>query len=123
MAFLTLLFNDRLYMMVSELETDHGYVDLSLIVRPDMRRFQALDLVLEFKYLGLKELGLTGEQVRGTTREVLANRPAVVAKLAEAAEQARRYGATLRERYGLSDLRAFAVVALGVERLVWQAVE
>ena len=50
-AFLTLLFNDRLYMMVSELETDRGYVDLSLIVRPDMRRFHALDLMLEFKYL------------------------------------------------------------------------
>ena len=32
-AFLTLLFNDRLYMMVSQLETDRGYVDLSLIVR------------------------------------------------------------------------------------------
>ena len=122
MAFLTLLFNDRLYMMVSEIETDHGYVDLSLIVRPDMRRFQALDLVLEFKYLGLKELGLTSEQVRGTPREALAQRPAVVAKLAEAAEQARRYGATLRDRYGLTDLRAFAVVALGVERLVWQTV-
>jgi hypothetical protein len=50
-AFLTLLFNDRLYMIVSELETDRGYVDLSLIVRPDMRRFHALDLMLEFKYL------------------------------------------------------------------------
>ena len=88
-----------------------------------MRRFQALDLVLEFKYLGLKELGLTGEQVRGTSREVLAQHSAVAAKLVEAAEQARRYGATLRERYGLSDLRAFTVVALGVERLVWQTVE
>ena len=28
-AFLTLLFNDRLYMMVSELEMDRGYVDLA----------------------------------------------------------------------------------------------
>ena len=30
-AFLTLLFDDRLYMMVSETEMDHGYIDLSLI--------------------------------------------------------------------------------------------
>jgi hypothetical protein len=123
MAFLTLLFNDRLYMMVSELETDRGYVDLSLIVRPDMRRFQALDLVLEFKYLGLRELGLSGEQVREMMWEELATLPAVAAKLTEAAEQARRYGAALRDRYHPTDLRAFAVVALGVERLVWQAVE
>ena len=48
-AFLTLLFDDRLYMMVSENEINHGYSDLSLIVRPDMRRFQVLDILLEFK--------------------------------------------------------------------------
>ncbi len=29
----------------------------------------------------------------------------------------------MRDRYGLTDLRAFAVVALGVERLVWRAVK
>jgi hypothetical protein len=122
MAFLTLLFNDRLYMMVSELETERGYMDLSLIVRPDMRHFQALDLVLEFKYLSLKDLGLTGEQVRAQPREALAILPTVALKLDEAADQARRYGAALRERYGLRDLRAFAVVALGLERVVWRAV-
>jgi len=119
-AFLTLLFDDRLYMAVSELETDRGYADLALILRPDMRRFQALDLLLEFKYLGLKELGLSGEQVRAHSRESLAALPAVAAKLDEAAAQAADYGATLRARHGLKDLRAFAVVALGVERLVWR---
>ena len=119
-AFLTLLFDDRLYMAVSELETDRGYADLALIVRPDLRRFQALDLLLEFKYLGLKELGLTGEAVRAQPREALAALPAVAAKLDEAAAQAQGYGAALRGRYGLADLRAFAVVALGVERLVWR---
>lgn len=120
-AFLTLLFDDRLYMAVSELETYRGYADLALILRPDRRRFQALDLLLEFKYLSLKELGLTGEQVRAQSRESLAILPAVVAKLDAATVQAADYGATLRARHGLSDLRAFAVVALGVERLVWRA--
>ena len=122
-AFLTLLFDDRLYMMVSELEADRGYVDLSLIVRPDMRRFQALDLLLEFKYLSLKDLELTGEQVREKTQEALAVLPLVKAKLTEADDQARRYGAALQTRYGFTDLRAFAVVALGLERIVWRAVE
>ncbi|CAK0777707.1 AAA-ATPase-like protein [Gammaproteobacteria bacterium] len=122
MAFLTLLFNDRLYMMVSEIETGHGYADLSLIVRPDMRRFEALNLVLEFKYLSLKDLGLSGKEVKETNREELAVLPAVVAKFNEADEQARRYGNTLIERYGLSKLHAFSVVALGLERLVWRAV-
>jgi len=121
-AFLTLLFDDRLYMVVSELETERGYADLALIVRPDMRRFQALDLLLEFKYLSLNALGLSGEQVQAESREALVLRPAVAAKLDEAEAQARDYGETLTRRHGLSDLRAFAVVALGVERLVWRAV-
>jgi hypothetical protein len=121
-AFLTLLFEDRLYLVVSELETERGYADLALILRPEMRRFAALDLLLEFKYLSLKDLGLTGEQVRAEAREVLVERPAVAAKLDEAEVQARAYGATLGERYGLHQLHAFAIVALGFKRLVWRVV-
>ena len=122
-AFLTLLFDNRLYMAVSELETGRGYVDLALIVRPDMRRFQARDLLLEFKYLSLKALGLSGAQAREQSREALMQHPAVAAKLDEAEAQARDYGGTLIRRHGLADLRAFAVVALGVERLVWRALD
>lgn len=121
-AFLTLLFDDRVYMMVSETEMDHGYVDLSLIVRPDMRRFQALDLLLEFKYISLPDLKLTGEQARGKTREELVALPKIEEKLREATDQARRYGAALRDRHGLDDLRLFAVVGVGLERVVWRAV-
>jgi hypothetical protein len=72
---MTLLFNDNLYMMVSEIEVDHGYADLALILRPDARKYQALDLLLEFKYLGLKELGLSGEQLRQLSHEQLAALP------------------------------------------------
>ena len=121
-AFLTLLFDDRLYMVVSELETERGYADLALILRPDMRQFQALDLVLEFKYLGLKELGLTGEQVRSTPREKLVQDSAVIARLDAGEAQARDYGNTLIARHGLNTLHTFAVVALGFERLVWRSV-
>ena len=121
-AFLTLLFDDRLYMAVSELETGRGYADLALILRPDRRRFQALDLLLEFKYLSLQALNLSGAQVREQPRAALAELPAVAAKLDEAEAQARDYGGVLIKRHGLSDLRAFAVVALGVERLVWRVV-
>ncbi|MFO7640639.1 MAG: AAA family ATPase, partial [Candidatus Competibacteraceae bacterium] len=84
--------------------------------------FQALDLLLEFKYLSLKDLGLTGEQAREKTREELIALPVVAAKLNEAEAQARRYGAALRERYGLTDLRSFAVVGMGLERVVWRVV-
>lgn len=121
-AFLTVLFNDRIYMMVSETEVDHGYVDLSLIVRPDMRQFNALDLVLEFKYLSLKELGLSGEQIKAKTQAELEALPAVAARLDEAIDQAQRYCLALQQRYGLSTVHGFAVVGIGLKRLVYRRV-
>jgi hypothetical protein len=110
-------------MAVSELETERGYVDLALIVRPDKRRFQVLDLLLEFKYLSLKELNLTGEQVRERSREALTELAPVAKKLNEAEAQARAYGVALKERYGFAELHAFAVVALGLERVVWRTLK
>ncbi|MCO5760187.1 MAG: ATP-binding protein [Chromatiaceae bacterium] len=122
LAFLTLLFDDRLYMMVSETEMDHGYIDLSLIVRTDQRMTQALDLLLEFKYVSLKDVNLTGEQVREQSQEELAALPAVQTALQAAGNQAQRYGAALSKRYGLTDLRLLAVVGIGLERVVWRTV-
>ena len=109
-------------MVVSELETERGYADLALILRPDMRRVHALDLLLEFKYVSLRELAMTGDQVRAVPREELAAHSTVAVRLNEAESQARDYGATLIQRHGLKTLHAFAVVALGVERLVWRPV-
>ena len=42
-AFLTLLFNDTLYIMESEAETERGHADLTMIVRPDRRQYRILD--------------------------------------------------------------------------------
>ncbi|MTW21327.1 AAA family ATPase [Allochromatium palmeri] len=67
----------------------------------------------------LQEVGRPRPLCRTPARD-LAARPAVAARLDEAAEQARRYGATLRKRYDLTDLRILAVVAIGLERLVWR---
>ncbi len=121
-AFMTLLYNDHLYMMVSETETRRRYADLSLIVRPDMRRFQALDLVLEFKYVKLTETGLTAEQVRASTAKLLAGLSKVSDRLAEAESQAREYMHDLQQRYPEAQLHGFAVVAIGFERLLWSKV-
>lgn len=68
-----------------------------ILERLDRRAVKALDLLFEFKYVSLAQLKLDGEQVR-------------------------RYGAALTERYGLTDLRLYAVVGVGLERVVWQAV-
>ncbi|MGB4497949.1 MAG: PD-(D/E)XK nuclease domain-containing protein [Methylococcaceae bacterium] len=118
-AFMTLLFNDNIYMMLSEAETDRGYVDLSLIVRPDMRQFQALDLVLEFKYIGLKELAMKGAELKALPQNELSKLPLVKSKLDEATAQATDYAKSLSDCYRLDRIRAFSVVALGFERVVW----
>ncbi|MBU0655029.1 MAG: AAA family ATPase [Gammaproteobacteria bacterium] len=121
-AFLTLLFNDTYYIMDSETALQRRYSDLTLIVRPNMRQYPALlDMVLEFKYLGLKELGVSAEQVRGMSRAELQQLPLVVTALQDATQQLQQYRAVLVEKYREPQrLRCLAVVALGFERLVWE---
>uniref|UniRef100_UPI000AA67853 AAA family ATPase n=1 Tax=Candidatus Thiosymbion oneisti TaxID=589554 RepID=UPI000AA67853 len=62
-AFLVILFSDTFYIMDSETAIDTGYADLSMIVRPDMRRYQLLDHLLEFKYVPLKALNMSSEEL------------------------------------------------------------
>lgn len=120
-AFMTLLYNDNLYMMISETESNRRYVDLSLIVRPDKRQFKALDLVIEFKYLSLEQLKLNGEQLKALSVEQLHALPLVAEKRVQALQQARDYVDSLQLQYPQAKLHGFAVIALGFERIVWQA--
>ncbi|RLC62571.1 MAG: hypothetical protein DRI48_09435, partial [Chloroflexi bacterium] len=122
-AFLSLLFNDILYVMDSEPELGRGYADLTMIIRPDIRRFELLDVLLEFKYLSLDALGLTGEEVREMSRDELRSLPAVDEKLAEARVRLTKYRPVLEAKYGDAlRLHTYAVVSLGFERLVWKEV-
>nr|VFK66646.1 MAG: PD-(D/E)XK nuclease superfamily protein [Candidatus Kentron sp. UNK]VFK72135.1 MAG: PD-(D/E)XK nuclease superfamily protein [Candidatus Kentron sp. UNK] len=119
-AFLIVLFSDTFYIMDSETAIDKGYADLSMIIRPDMRKYQLLDHLLEFKYISLKELGLSGQEIKAKSREELQTLLPVREKLDEATVQLARYRAILKEVYGKKlRLHTHAVVALGLERLVW----
>jgi hypothetical protein len=124
--FLTLLFEDRLYTMISETRAGGDYADLTMILRPDVREqySQFWDILIEFKFVKLNKLGLSGSDVQSLSWDELAAMPLVQEKLKEAVDQLEGYrqklldsqnGAALR-------LRAFAVVAVGFERLVWQLV-
>jgi hypothetical protein len=120
LAFMMLLYNDHLYMMVSETESGRRYVDLSLIVRPDMRQFQALDLVLEFKYLSLAKLGMSAEQLKAMDVDQLIALPLVAEAFTEAQQQGQVYMQTLAQQYPKAKLHGFSVVALGFEKLVFE---
>jgi hypothetical protein len=119
-AFLTLLFNDTFYMMDSETPLGRGYADLILLVRPDMRQYQLLDFLIEFKYVSLKQAGLTGSEVKQKSLEELKTLEPIKAKLAESQTQLKNYQKTLRSNYpDTLRLHTYSVVAVGYERLVW----
>ena len=121
-AFLTLLYNDILYIMDSERQTGRGYADLTMIIRPDMRRFEILDVLIEFKYVRLSNAGMTAEKARNLHQEELTAVPVMTAQMENARKQATRYGDDLEKKYKHLRLRRYAVVALGFERLWWEEI-
>jgi hypothetical protein len=118
--FLTLLYNARLYIMDSEPALQREYADLVMRRRPEMRRFEIFDFLLEFKYVSLADIGKSGEAVRGMSMEHLVALPAVAAKRADSHKKLAGYRDTLLATYGEElQLRCYSVVAVGYERLVW----
>ncbi len=109
----------RAHLLLSEPELDRGYADLCLLRRPDRRLPAAYDLLSEFKYAKLGDLGKTGVELRQMERQELERLALVEGLFAEAETQIHRYRAVVRKRYGETlRLRAYAVVGLGFERLV-----
>ncbi len=104
------------------IEIRRGYTDLTMIVRPDMRRFDIFDVLIEFKYVGLKKAGMTGEKARNLADDALRKIPDVKAEMENAEDQVRKYGDALELKYDNMRLRRYAVVSLGFERLWWKEI-
>ncbi len=116
-AFLSLLYNEALYIMDSEAAAERGYADLTMIIRPDMRQYTISDVLIEFKYVSLKDAGMSGSQAEEISPEALRNLPIMKSRMEEARKQVQKYGPVLRKKCGNLRLRQYAVVALGFERL------
>ncbi len=122
-AFLTLLFDDIFYIVDSETEVEKRYADLTLFVRPERRSLPLNDFILEFKYLGLKERGLSSEKLRKMSVDELLACVSVKQKLAESKQQLLDYQTRLQTKSGEElRLQLISVVAVGFERVVWQRV-
>jgi len=118
-AFLSLLFNDTLYITDSETALERNYADMTLIVRPDKRQFQLLDFLFEFKYVSLKDNNLSGDKVRVMTDAELKTLTPVKHKFAEAEAKLKGYRQTLEAVYDDKlRLRCYSVVSIGFDRLV-----
>ena len=124
MAFLTLLYNDVLFIIDSEAALERTYADLTMIIRPEMRRFQLIDLLVEFKYVPMSRVEMSGSAIKQQSTDVLRALAPVNEKFLEAQSQLRDYQAKLLRKYGQQlRLRSFSVVAIGFERLLWEEVK
>ena len=117
--FLSILFNDRYYKISSEPELDRSYTDLRLLVRDEMRHHGFFDLLFEFKLVRRKELKLKGQALRNLDDTALRKLPLVKQAFTAAGVQVKRYRAALAKSEGQSlRLRSYAVVAVGLERIL-----
>jgi hypothetical protein len=119
-AFLTLLYNDSLYIMDSETEINRRYTDLTMIIRSDKRQFEIFDILIEFKYVSLKDAELTGEAARKMDQAELDEMACIQSNMDAAIQQARQYEKALNQKYTELRLKSFAVVALGFDRISWK---
>ncbi len=119
-TFLALLFNEINYLMVSERETRSGYADLAMIVRPDRRKYKLLDVLIEFKFIRLKDLNITKEKLRQKTDREILQLDKIKDKVVSAKDQAARYSSDLKAEFGdFIKLKTFVVVAIGFEKIIY----
>ncbi len=121
-AFLTLLYNDILYIMDSEPEINRQYADLTMIIRPDKRHFQIFDVLIEFKFVSLKSANLTGEKAKELSQGEFESLPLIREALDQGGAQASVYGKKLEKKYGNLHLKKFVVAALGFERVCFKTI-
>jgi hypothetical protein len=128
--FLSMLFADDYYRIFSEPELEKGSVplggmrgeqhsaDLCLLTRPEARHYGFRDLLFEFKLVRKKGLGLKGRELRELDDAELRELPKVAKAFADARQQAERYRAVLAKQEDALDLRTYAVVGVGLERIL-----
>ena len=119
----SVFFDDRRFVLHSELEVEKGYVDLCLLARPESRYREAFDILFEPKFVRRAELGRAGKELRALEEGKLRQLEPVKEAFAEAGKQVRRYREALARKYG-ADIprRSYAVVAVGLERLLGEEV-
>ena len=121
-AFLTLLYNDIIYIMDSEREIDRRYADLTMIIRPDKRYGKVFDVLIEFKFVKLKDAGISAEQAKKLSENELYSLPEIVSQIQDGKKQVQEYGKKLEQRHGNLRLQKFVVVALGFERICFKKI-
>jgi hypothetical protein len=119
-AFLTLLYNDLLFIMDAEPDVERKYGDLTMIIRPDKRHFKIYDCLVAFQFVPLKDAGLDSEQARSLPELELYAWPEIQKAFKAGQKQVMEYKLKLESRYKHLKLRQFVVVSLGFERICYK---
>ena len=88
-----------------------------MIIRPDKRYGKVFDVLIEFKFVKLKDAGMSAEQARNLSKDELRRIPAIVKQMEDGKKQVKEYGEKLEQRHGNLRLQKFVVVAFGFERI------
>jgi hypothetical protein len=116
--FMCLLKNNN-YLMISERQSRSGFADLAMIVRPDCRKYQLIDTLIEFKLIRSKDM--KQKNIKKLTDTALFKLDRVKAKLKEAKSQAKTYSKELIDEFGDGvKLQTFAVISIGFDRLLYK---
>ncbi|MEK8019694.1 MAG: AAA family ATPase [Candidatus Parabeggiatoa sp.] len=122
-AFATILFNDVWYIMDSETPLERRFADLTMLIRPDFRQLPLYDFIIEFKYLKLSDVNLSGAKLKKLSITELEALEPVKEKLAESEQQLLDYRTGLQAKSGDKlKLQLISVVAVGFDRVVWRMV-
>ena len=90
-AFMTLLQNDVIFIIDSEIEISRRYADLTMIIRPDKRYGKVFDILIEFKFISLQDAKITGTQATQLSEEDLYNLPLIKRTLQDGEGQVMKY--------------------------------
>jgi len=106
--------------MDSETEIDRRYADLTMIIRPDKRYGKVFDVLIEFKFVRLKDAGINADKAQKLSEDELMLIPEIAKQLTDGEKQVHEYGKKLEQRYGNLRLQKFVVVTLGFERVCFK---
>ena len=116
--FMCLLRNNN-YLLISERQSRSGYADLAMIVRPDCRKYQLIDTLIEFKFIKSKKL--KQKNIKKLSDTALFKLDAVKVKLKEAKSQAKTYSKELVDEFGDKlKLQTYAIISIGFDRLLYK---
>jgi len=121
--FMTLIIDDINFLMISERQSRSGYADLAMIIRPDRRGFDLIDILIEFKFIKTKDLKIDKKKIKNLSDTELFDLDKIDEKLEEAKEQAKTYSKELIDEFGdVLRLQIFAVISIGFERLLYKKI-